>query len=125
MSHETPRGVNGQASDQASWWARPALAPWEDKSTARHTEVARSAQSHSQAPPPILASTTTQNQQPNTHRSARTGSGGAEFGEVLDAILHTPVCSRPYPGGVPLLLAAAQFNPANLAGNGLGQCREL
>src|SRR6478735_450410 len=71
MSHETPRGVNGQASDQASWWARPALAPWEDKSTARHTEVARSAQSHSQAPPPILASTTTQNQQPNTHRSAR------------------------------------------------------
>src|SRR6478609_3564250 len=36
-------------------WARPASAPQEDKSTSRHAETARSAQSHSQAPPPILA----------------------------------------------------------------------
>ena len=64
MSHETPRGATDRLLIKPTRWARPASVPQEDKSTSRHTEVARSAQSHSQAPTPILAATPAQTDTP-------------------------------------------------------------
>src|SRR6186713_2098712 len=45
----------GQASDQASWWARPVPATTTDKSSAGHAEAVGSASSHTGSPAPSLA----------------------------------------------------------------------
>src|SRR5664279_3931108 len=62
-SRTPPRGVD-RLLIKPTRWARPGVGTREDKSTSRHTEAARSAQSHSQAPPPILAATPTQTDTP-------------------------------------------------------------
>jgi hypothetical protein len=87
MSHEPPREGTDRLLIKPTGWARPVSAPWEDKSKSRHTEVARSALSHSQVPPPILA------QPPprptHQHSQIRADSGADEVGDSCPAC-HIP-----------------------------------